>query len=374
MCPLTTYPVLGTLFKPFRRSQRKTLAVVVAAIAETATTASFALAAHLAAQHGIQVPSALRRLQRLLANPRIRLHALTVALARLLARGQPRLLVALDWTEWPGERTLLVAAALVGTRAIPIRAAAFATRSMAHSQNAREISFVTRLAAALTEAGAPAVLLADRGFRRVALLQHLQRLGLPFVVRLVPNLFVHRAGAPPGRLRAQPLTPGTACDLGCVALRQDRAVQLRVVGIWATGQPTPWWLVTNLFDAPLAELAALYDRRMGIEEQFRDTKGSRFGVRLRWTQYQTPAHLARLVLLVGVAVLLWTAVGAAVGATRAHAQLRTPRHGPRLSVVQLGMHFLATIRRAHRIGLHFVQHYVPPPSLRVFAWLADAPT
>lgn len=373
MCPLKRYPVLAALFRPFRRSQQKTLARVVAALAETATTASFALAAQVAAQQGIQVRSALRQLQRLLANPRIRMHTLTVELLRLLAHGQPRLLLALDWTAWPGERTVLVAAALVGTRALPVRAAAFATDAIAGSQNARENFFVTRLVRALQEAGTSAVLLCDRGFRRVSFLQHLERLGTPFLVRLVPTLWVHLAGAVPGRLRAQPLTPGTARDLGCVYLRKDRAVQLRVVGVWAVGQATPWWLVTNLLDAPLAELAALYDRRMGVEEQFRDTKGTRFGVRLKWTQLRTPRHLSRLVLLVGVAALLWTAVGAAVREARPHAQCAAKRTGPRLSLVKLGMYFLASIRRTHRLGLRFVHHYLPPPQLRVFAWLTEAP-
>ncbi len=75
------------------------------------------------------------------------------------------------------------------------------------------------------------------------------------------------------------LQPGHALDLGPVLLRQDGAVRLRVVGIWARGQREPWWLATNLEDS-LAHLASLYDRRMAVEEQIRDTKGARFGLRL----------------------------------------------------------------------------------------------
>jgi len=50
--------------------------------------------------------------------------------------------------------------------------------------------------------------------------------------------------------------PGQAVDL-----RQDKAV--RVLGVWAPGQEEPWWLATDLPD-PLADLVALYDRRMGL--------------------------------------------------------------------------------------------------------------
>lgn len=36
MCPMTQYPILQTLLSPFRRSQQKTLTLVIAALAEVA--------------------------------------------------------------------------------------------------------------------------------------------------------------------------------------------------------------------------------------------------------------------------------------------------------------------------------------------------
>jgi hypothetical protein len=35
----------------------------------------------------------------------------------------------------------------------------------------------------------------------------------------------------------------------------------------------------------------------------------RFGGRLEWTQFHTPQYLGRFLLLVGIALVLWTAVG-----------------------------------------------------------------
>jgi hypothetical protein len=55
MCPFTQYPMLEGLLSPFRRSQQKTLALVIAAIAEVAQAASLAVATHLAAWLDIQV-------------------------------------------------------------------------------------------------------------------------------------------------------------------------------------------------------------------------------------------------------------------------------------------------------------------------------
>jgi hypothetical protein len=70
---------------------------------------------------------------------------------------------------------------------------------------------------------------------------------------------------------------------------------------------------------------------MTIEEQFRDTTGCRFGVRLEWTQFRTPTDLARFTLLVGVAFVAKRALLVSIGVRfiRAH----PPRPG---SVVSPG--------------------------------------
>lgn len=83
-----------------------------------------------------------------------------------------------------------------------------------------------------------------------------------------------------------PLQPGRALDVGTVLLRQGGAVAARVIYIWARGQREPWWVATNRKDS-LSYLTSLYDRRMVIEEQIRDTKGARFGLQLVGTQIKT---------------------------------------------------------------------------------------
>ena len=47
-------------------------------------------------------------------------------------------------------------------------------------------------------------------------------------------------------------------------LRQDRAIRMQAVGIWAPGPRVLWWLAAYL-ELPIAELAGLYDQRMAIE-------------------------------------------------------------------------------------------------------------
>lgn len=66
MCPLRRYPILQTVFSPYRCSQPKTLALVIAAIVERAQASSVVAAGHLAVELGTPLGSALTRFYRLL--------------------------------------------------------------------------------------------------------------------------------------------------------------------------------------------------------------------------------------------------------------------------------------------------------------------
>jgi hypothetical protein len=68
-------------------------------------------------------------------------------------------------------------------------------------------------------------------------------------------------------------------------------------------------------------------RRMVIEEQFRDAKGSRFRLKLKWTQFTKPEFVERMYLLVGIALLLWTSVGRAVKEQKPKVRLESKRKG-----------------------------------------------
>lgn len=367
MCPFTEYPMLQTLLRPFRRSQQKTLALVIAAIAEVARASSLMLATHLAGKLKIRAGSALRRIYRLLANPRIQDQLLVAQLLRLLG-ARRRFLIAIDWTEWHSNLRMLLASAIVGRRAIPIKTLACHKPLPESSQNILEDAFCKQLVDTLRQIKQEAILLCDRGFRRVSWLKLLMESQQPFVVRIMANVLVGRETEAPRLLSSWPLSPGQAVDLGYVTLRQDQVVQVRVVGVWAVGQSEPWWLATNL-DVPVIELVALYDRRMGIEQQLRDTKGCRFGVQLKWTQFRTPHYLARMTLLIGVALALWTAVGHAVVQRDPSVCLPCKHKGPRLSLVQVGIRFLEKMAHMVKLDARFIRRHLLLPQFRYFEWI-----
>jgi hypothetical protein len=145
-------------------------------------------------------------------------------------------------------------------------------------------------------------------------------------------------------------------------------VRVRLIGVWAASAREAWCLATNLENA-VSKVVSYYDRRMGIEEQFRDAKGQRFGMKLRWTQFTKPEFVERMYLLVGVALLLWTTVGRAVEEAEPKVRLVSRTKGARLSLVRIGSYYWQQMSTRLRLTAQFVREHLPPPRLRLFKWL-----
>jgi len=144
--PMGKYPIWATLLYPFRESQQKTLALVIAAIVEVAQARSVVIASCIAQWVPKKLPGAINRFYRLLRNPRIDDWLLTRQLLSVLQGVGSRLVIAIDWTEWHEPLRMLLASVVVGTRAIPVAAATFDKHQIPRSQNSRENAFLTLLA------------------------------------------------------------------------------------------------------------------------------------------------------------------------------------------------------------------------------------
>ena len=160
------------------------------------------------------------------------------------------------------------------------------------------------------------------------------------------------------------LTPGQIVDLGPVRLRSDGAITVRIVGYWARGAKQPWWLATS-HEGPAREVLSLYDRRMTVEEQFRDLKGQRFGVKLYWTQFRNPVELARFLMLLAVALLIWILAGMVAAHYDPSLRMVCRKKGPRQSYVTIGLRILA-LEQPLLLPLtrRWVTLLLQPPSLR----------
>jgi hypothetical protein len=360
MSPKASYPILAALVKPLRRSQQKTLVAVVSALLRTGIMRTLALAACLSVQSGIRLDSAHNRIYRLLRNDRIDDWDLTTQMLALCRGVRGRLLIAVDWTEWHSQMRSLCAAVICERRAVPVACAAF-DQLPPRSQNARENTFLQLLADSLRRAGfARALLLFDRGFRRVSFVRELLRHGQDFIVRLQADVNVHLADGTQRKLSRLDVPPGRVLDLGRVPLRSDQPVTVRVLGVRGRGTNEVWWRATNLRARP-AKIAVLYDKRMDIEELFRDVKGARYGLKLEWTRFRKPEVLQRAAMLAGLATLVWLAVGAWAARTEPSRRMVCRYKGPRVSLFQLGIAWLRQLPARMRLGGAFVRRWLPPP-------------
>lgn len=170
MIPPGQWKILESILPPLRKSQSKTVTLVVQAMTCLAQAASIPISAFLSQATGCQLDSALTRFYRLLHNPRLDDLLLTKQLLSQLLLQPGPVLMALDWTEWHPPWRMLLASVSVGTRAIPVQAAVFCRTKMLRSQNTWENNFLKVLCLLLNELGASACFLADRGFRRVSFL------------------------------------------------------------------------------------------------------------------------------------------------------------------------------------------------------------
>lgn len=152
-------------------------------------------------------------------------------------------------------------------------------------------------------------------------------------------------------------------DLGLCQLRADRAVTVRIIGIWQYDRDEPWWLATGL-PGSAREVVSLYDRRTSIEHQFRDGKGTRYGAQMRWTHFQRPESLDRLWLLWALSSPAWTVSGLLAFAEDRTVVLFSRKKGPRLSLLSVGMQHPKLTERALRLPWRLLLLLLPQPFLR----------
>jgi hypothetical protein len=154
------------------------------------------------------------------------------------------------------------------------------------------------------------VLLADRGFVDVALMQLARDLGWHFRLRLKSNLWVYRATHRRQKVRTLMPQPGGARFMRSVWLTQQRfgPLHLALAHVRTRNGYEKWAILS---DEPVG-LATVdeYGLRFDIEENFLDDKSA--GFHLESSQIRDAAALARLCLILAVATVYLVSTGTAV--------------------------------------------------------------
>jgi hypothetical protein len=291
-----------------RRSQAKTLADLTAAALHLGRASLAALGRHLAGDTAAK--HRIKRVWRFCANPRVEVSTAMAGVIGHLTRRHKPLVVALDWVEVRAFHTLMAAAVRRG-RAVPLLWASYPEWVLHKSQNNLEEGLL-RLLRASVPAGVRVIVLADRGFGRAELAKTCHGLGLSFVFRIKPDVRVRHPRFR-GLLADFPVRPGCWRTLKGADYRSDGAVRVNVAIRWKQGLPPkrdePWFLMTDLNRSAVA-ISDLYAQRMTVEELFRDGKSCRNGSALRLTQLRRADRLDRLLLVLALAYVLLTGLGA----------------------------------------------------------------
>lgn len=297
-----------TIAAQLRLSQAKTLADLVEAATHVGRATLSAIGRALAGD--TTAKSRVQRTWRFCDNDRVHISdAMNGFIRRLTKKRKKPLLVALDWTEIRTFHTLM-AAAVLGGRAIPLLWASYTEGQLHRSQNSYEEGLL-RLLVSMLPSGVKVILLADRGFGRTELARVCLDLGVRFLIRIKPDVRVTHPSYT-GRLDDYPIKKGMWRVLAGAQYRSDQAVTLNVVIRWKKGLPKrrdeAWFLMTDL-DGNAVQLTDLFARRMAIEELFRDGKDGRYGLGLGRAQVATAGRLDRLILIVALALILLSGLG-----------------------------------------------------------------
>lgn len=331
---------VGTLI----RSGRLQLTALGRAIAEKTTP-----------KHGI------KRVDRLLGNTLLHAQRMTFfrAIARRVVGHTARPLVLIDWTSVTPELWALVAAVPCDGRALVIYAETHPiSRYMKPEVHAE---FLRRLKTVLPVGCVP-IVVTDAGFRS-PWMKRVLALGWDYVGRIRHGTVQYIKGDV--WIGFRPLwrmTRTVPTDLGHYELGRRARHPCRLIGIKRRDShrtPTspkargyrqdrgsararrtalePWILATSL-RGPAKRVVAIYRARMQIEETFRDTKSSRFGVALSHARTKSPRRADVLLLLAAFAHLAATLIGIAAERAGLHRryQANTLRSRRVFSLVMLG--------------------------------------
>jgi hypothetical protein len=315
--------------------------------------------------------AALKRVDRLMGNPRIGHEAQVVgaALLRTLCRGEQPLVIAVDWS------AVCPDGAFVELRAVATRAGM--GRGLTIYQqvypekklgNARAERALIQTLHGWMPAGVRVIIITDAGFRRPWFTQ-VERLGWSWIGRIRAGVCVSRDGTHWDQATVWfAKATGKACRwsdcwltvrfrFACdMVLYRRHTVGGKRYGRAGHGS-TPKarreakasarepWLLTHspqLRTLRAEEIVALYGLRMQIEENFRDSKSTQLGMGLEVSQSRSAPRLHAL-LLIGTltAFLLWH-IGQLAEAEGLHLRFKaTTRVARELSIITLAKHLCA---------------------------------
>ncbi len=256
---------------------------------------------------------AVKQVDRLLSNKKLIVWDCFASYAPYMVGGRNEIVVAMDWTDFDGDKQATIAINLVTThgRATPLIWKTVSKKSLKNKRNDYEDEILHRLKEILPE-GIQVTVLADRGFGDTKLYDFLQTdLGFYFVIRFRGNIGVTDSHGEMRKAQDWVGVGGKAKTLRNAKVTSQGYKVPTVICVKAKGMKQAWCIAASKEKASAGELIRWYSKRWGIEPQFRDTKDIHFGMGLSVTSINNPERRDRLLLISALAVAILTLLGAA---------------------------------------------------------------
>jgi hypothetical protein len=321
--------MIDKAFPPLGRWQKLTLALFSYGVLHAQSCTLSKVCQHVTgrAENG----SLERRLQRWLANKRLRLQPLLDCWIAWVLRvwGQAPLLVLIDETKLSDQVAVMMVGLAYQSSAIPLLWRAYEPEDYPEEGQVALMNALLDHLRRLIPADQSRLLLADRGLGTSPTWQeHLSHSGWPYLLRVQRSTRIRLPNHKPQPLRH--LVGYGQRWTGRAQVFKKAGWQWKWVYLgWEVGYAEPWCLFSN--QAQLDPL--LYGFRAHHEGSFRDLKSDGF----HWQRSRVwlPAHVERLLLVLAVAT-----VWALTEGTKVQHLYPLTRRQQRLSVFRLGLDYL----------------------------------
>lgn len=282
---MNTLPWISHLCQGLKWSQVKTIGAIFTALIQCESAILNRIAEKMTHHTGVAVDHTLKRIQRFLGNDKVDRKVVYANITRFVwrwIRHWKTVPIAMDWTicERREKWQILAASVIVRGRGIPILLWAFPKNDFGKhlSQNHVEKAFLDELQSLIgpcQRKKQTIVILADRGFARPALFQHICALGWHYVIRVKHNVSVS-VDTHTFMIGHIALKHGEVREFKSVSYRSDGIVVIpRLVAARATAAQEkkfdPWFLASSL-PRQATTIVNLYSLRFTIEEDFRTMK------------------------------------------------------------------------------------------------------
>lgn len=254
---------------------------------------------------------ATKQIDRLLSNKGISIWDLSAQWVPYLIGSLNKILVALDWTAFAGDKQYMLSLNLVTSKGVsaPLLWKTVDKALMKHNRARYEDQILSRLKEVLP-ADVRVTLLADRGFADQKFFRFLdEELHFHYIIRIRANTIItYKDESQHAQKHVR--KDGYAVQLKQAEITLQQYEVKQVVIVQDKGMKAPWVLVSNA-DMKTREVVNCYSKRWKIEPYFRDLKDGRFGYGLRETHILASGRRDRLMLIVALSYTLLLQLGQA---------------------------------------------------------------